>query len=61
MPLQAYAVTARDQWVTDWPGQVILCVSQIYWTVQVHEAIRTGICVPCLLVLCCLYIVVFTS
>ena len=26
----------------DWPGQVVLCVSQIHWTARVHTAIQTG-------------------
>ncbi|KAG7256187.1 hypothetical protein CRUP_035992 [Coryphaenoides rupestris] len=38
----AYAETPRKQWVKDWPGQVVLCTSQIYWTLEVHEAIREG-------------------
>ncbi|CAB3982986.1 dynein heavy chain 12, axonemal-like, partial [Paramuricea clavata] len=40
--VQAYAIEERRHWVTEWPGQVVICVSQIYWTSEVHEAIRSG-------------------
>ena len=40
--VQAYAVDPRMDWVREWPGQVAICVNQIYWTAEVHEAIRSG-------------------
>ena len=39
---QAYVEDPRVKWVRDWPGQVGICVNQIYWTTEVHEAIRGG-------------------
>uniref|UniRef100_A0A8C4VGB9 Dynein axonemal heavy chain 3 n=1 Tax=Falco tinnunculus TaxID=100819 RepID=A0A8C4VGB9_FALTI len=32
----------RKTWVLQWPGQVVICVSSIYWTEEVSEAIRKG-------------------
>jgi dynein heavy chain len=38
--VHAYPVTDRSRWVQDWPGQVVLAGSQIYWTKYVAEAIE---------------------
>ena len=38
--IDAYATTDRSKWVQDWPGQVVLCTSQIFWTKLVAEAIE---------------------
>ena len=39
---QAYPVSQRSEWVKEWPGQVVLCASQVFWTREVHEAIKGG-------------------
>ncbi|XP_004674896.1 PREDICTED: dynein heavy chain 7, axonemal [Condylura cristata] len=38
----AYTQYERIVWVKDWPGQAILCVSQIFWTTDVQTAISNG-------------------
>jgi dynein heavy chain, axonemal len=40
--VKAYATMDREKWLLDWPGQVVLSVSQIYWTRSVDEALRRG-------------------
>jgi len=40
--VNAYAVTPRKQWVIEWPGQIAICVSCIYWTLEVTEAMTVS-------------------
>ena len=39
--IEAYKTTPRGRWVIEWPGQVIICASSIYWTAEVTEAMST--------------------
>lgn len=38
--LEAYTATPRASWVLEWPSQVVLAVSAIFWTQEVAGAIR---------------------
>ncbi|TPX37761.1 hypothetical protein SeMB42_g06896 [Synchytrium endobioticum] len=39
---QAYPNTPREQWVLNWPGQVVICVGQIFWTWGVEQGVLAG-------------------
>ncbi|KAF3425902.1 hypothetical protein E2986_08048 [Frieseomelitta varia] len=38
LAIQAYPIKLRKVWVLDWPGQTILCVGKMYWTLRIEEA-----------------------
>ena len=40
--VDAYIEVPRSKWVVEWPGQVVLAVSSIYWTADVTTAIQEG-------------------
>ncbi|XP_021092936.1 dynein heavy chain 3, axonemal isoform X6 [Heterocephalus glaber] len=37
--IEAYVKVPRNSWVLQWPGQVVICVSSIFWTKEVSEAL----------------------
>lgn len=37
-----YVKTPRKQWVVEWPGQVVICSSQVYWTAEAEAAIQNS-------------------
>ncbi|XP_018046945.1 PREDICTED: dynein heavy chain 3, axonemal [Atta colombica] len=34
----AYFDAVREEWVLSWPGQIVICASQIHWTSEVYES-----------------------
>lgn len=35
-----YLINLRIKWVTEWPQMIILCVSQIFWAMNVHASLQ---------------------
>ncbi|ORZ30920.1 dynein heavy chain and region D6 of dynein motor-domain-containing protein [Catenaria anguillulae PL171] len=42
MAIADYPVKKREQWVLDWPGQLVIAGSQVYFTQAVTQAIEQG-------------------
>ncbi|CAL8305136.1 unnamed protein product [Lota lota] len=40
--LLQYAQVPRKEWVLQWPGQVVICASSIFWTSEVSEALQSN-------------------
>ncbi|CAG9464833.1 unnamed protein product [Pedinophyceae sp. YPF-701] len=40
--IEAYADTERSRWILNWPGQLVLNCSQVYWTSDVMQAIQSA-------------------
>ena len=40
--LGSYPTTPRTEWSKMYPGQIVLAISQIYWTTEVEKAIIDG-------------------
>ncbi|XP_076342371.1 dynein axonemal heavy chain 12-like isoform X3 [Tachypleus tridentatus] len=41
--IRSYCESPRESWVMKWPGQAILCISQTYWTANIHQVIKNGL------------------
>ena len=40
--IEAYPQTKRTEFILQFPGMSILCVTQLYWTRSVTEALKAG-------------------
>ena len=37
--VRAYENRERKRWVLEWPGQIVICASQVYWTKEAEKSI----------------------
>lgn len=37
-----YNKKSKKDWISTWGGMIVLCVSQIYWTAEVHSLLKTN-------------------
>jgi len=40
--VNSYDEVPRNKWVLEWPGQVVIAASTVYWTADVSKAIEQG-------------------
>ena len=40
--LITYPKSKRCEWVLEWMGQAVLCITAFYWTREIHRALREG-------------------
>ncbi len=40
--VKCYNEVPRGKWVLEWPGQVVIAASTVYWTADVSKAIEEG-------------------
>jgi dynein heavy chain len=40
--LEEYPKISRKKWILNWPAQVILGISSVYWTAEVTQALQAG-------------------
>jgi dynein heavy chain len=38
--IASYPNTQRTEWSKMYPGQIVLCISSIFWTTEVEQAIK---------------------